>query len=158
MSNPCPGAAFYGSHRDSESADDEHRCWDRCADSAFWTESIWLHLGPRPRERLERGRGALSRNKEQITKKQKSLPKRVFGTSRPAQRYLATRTDAAERTQVLLLLDKDAGECEVEIEAFRKLLVVLESHLSKALAARGVTDAQAEAARRMGATREFVRG
>jgi hypothetical protein len=64
--------------------------------------------------------------------------------------------EAAERTQVLLLLDEDAGECEVEIEAFRKLLVVLESHLAKALAARGVTDAQAEAARRMGATREAL--
>ena len=66
--------------------------------------------------------------------------------------------EAAERTQVLLLLDEDAGECEVEIEAFRKLLVVLESHLAEALAARGVTDAQVEAARRMGATREVVRG
>ena len=69
MSNPCPGAAFQGLHRRG-SADDEHRRWDRCADSAFWTESIWLHLVLRARERLERGRGAPARDRSKkfITK------------------------------------------------------------------------------------------
>ena len=64
-------------HRYSESADDEHRCWDRCADSAFWTESIWLHLVSRARERSERGRGALFTGKSKITKMLKPM-KRVF--------------------------------------------------------------------------------